>query len=87
MTLPLVFIVNGEDVHVDADDAAPLATARDWALRKSRNTGRLPDEWELCDVQGRPILDVLRPVSAYGFAPGTRLFLTLRVGAGGAPCA
>ena len=83
MALALVFIVNGEDVPVEAEESAPLAEARDQALRQSRNTARPPGDWELYDLQGRPILDVSKPLGAFGFATGTRLFLTLKVGAGG----
>jgi hypothetical protein len=79
----LVFIVNGEDVPVDANESAPLTNARDAALRLSRNTARPPNDWELYDIQGRPISDTSRTPVAFGFAPDTRLFLTLRVGAGG----
>lgn len=77
----LLFIVNGEDVIVRLPEPVSLARTRNEALVKSRNTGRPSEEWEIRRETGRAIdpnlmTDELRP--------GERLFLSLRVGFGGA---
>lgn len=79
----LMFIVNGEDVPVEVNPNQPLHVARSKALAQSHNTGRPHDEWEVRDITGSLIVDLSRPIESYGFGPDTRLFLTLRVGAGG----
>lgn len=75
------FIVNGEDVEVDARDSAPMWLARIVALEKSGNTGRPSDEFEMRDEYGWPISPTVR-VGSLGRYP--RVFLSLQVGAGGA---
>lgn len=80
----LTFVVNGEDVIVKVAPQKPLHAARNQALAQSRNTGRPPDDWELRTLAGVLISDLSRAVSSYGFQPDERLFLTLKVGAGGA---
>ena len=80
--LTIVFIVNGEDVPVEASVHAPLLAARNKALADSHNTGRPPEEWEIRDERGE-LLPPDRKVEAFNFADRVRLFLTLRVGAGG----
>lgn len=79
----LIFIVNGEDVQVSADDGASLEWARDEALRLSHNTGRPPGDWEVRDLDGQFIEDLSKALDELGLTNGTRLFLTLKVGAGG----
>jgi hypothetical protein len=81
-TIAILFIVNGEDVIVHAELAEPLAAARNKALAETRNTGRPPDEWEVRDETG-VLLDPSLPMTDFQFRPGVRLFLSLRVGAGG----
>lgn len=80
--LTLVFIVNGVDVTVEANVNAQLAAARNKALELSSNTGRAPDEWEIHNEAGQ-LLDASLKVLDLGLADGARLFLNLRVGAGG----
>jgi hypothetical protein len=80
--ITIVFIVNGEDVAVEANLNAPLQTARNKALELSHNTGRPPEEWEIRDERGQ-MLDSAAKISSFEFTDGIRLFLTLRVGAGG----
>ena len=83
MKLHLTFVVNGEKVDLELPPHEPLRAAVQQALAKSNNTGRDADQWELRYESGLIIPDVSKPVAEYGFAPGTCLYLTLRVGAGG----
>jgi hypothetical protein len=79
----LVFIINGEDfkVHTNLDDL--LRVAVEEALKVSGNTGRRdPSEWEVRNSAG-VLLEMAREIRALGLADGARLFLSLKVGAGG----
>ena len=80
--ITIIFIVNGEDVPVDASVHAPLLAARNKALADSHNTGRPPEEWEVRDERG-VLLPPEQKVETFNFPDRVRLFLTLRVGAGG----
>jgi len=80
--IELVFIINGEDFRVEANGHAPLLAAVQRALGESGNTGRGLDEWEVRDIQG-VLLDTHRSPLELGLISGARLFLSLRVGAGG----
>lgn len=80
--LTLIFVINGEDVEVDANVNAPLKVARNKALTESGNTGRPFDDWETRDEAGT-VLDPDQKVGTFDFEDGTRLFLNLAVGAGG----
>jgi hypothetical protein len=75
----VLFIVNGEDVPVQADPDLPLALAKRRALTLSRNTGRPDQDWELRHETGV----LVDEEAASSTVDGRRLFLTLRVGAGG----
>lgn len=81
--ITLIFIVNGVDVSIDANIHEPLKVARNKALTDSNNTGRPMDEWEVHNVEGQP-LDPDKKIEELGLADGARLFLNLKVGAGGA---
>lgn len=81
--MQLVFIVYGDNVSIEVDPTAPLATAVEAALVLSRSTGRPAGDWDIRDALGT-YLDPTRPVEKFGFKDGTRLFLSLRVAAGGA---
>jgi Protein of Unknown function (DUF2604) len=83
MIVQLTFVVNGEEVQVAVAAEAPLHLAVIEALHKSKNTARPPEEWELRYETGALIPDQSQPVESYKFPPGTHLYLTLRVGAGG----
>jgi len=74
------FIVNGEDIPVDVEDDLPLEWAKRRALRRSHNTSRPARDWELRHDSGQLVDDSIccAQVPEHG-----RLFLTLRVGAGG----
>ncbi len=81
-SITLIFIVNGVDVRVEANLHSPLKEARNRALADSNNTGRPMDEWEIHNAAGKP-LDPDKKIEELGLTDGTRLFLNLRVGAGG----
>ena len=78
----LVFIINGVDYPVEVNVEASLALAVERALVESRNTGRPPDEWEVRNAAG-VLLEKGRTIEDLGLKNGARLFLSLRVGAGG----
>ncbi len=80
--LALVFIINGEDVWVKTNPHAPLHAARAKALAESGNTGRPPEEWEIRSESGE-LLDPSSTPETLHLKENTRLFLTLKVGAGG----
>jgi hypothetical protein len=80
--ITIVFIINGQDVPVETNSNAPLKNAVREALRESGNTGREADEWETRDASG-VLLETNRKVQELGIVAGSRLFLSLRVGAGG----
>lgn len=80
--LSLVFIINGEDVPVKTNPHAPLQAARAKALAESGNTGRPPEEWEIRSESGM-LLDPNQTPEDLHLKENTRLFLTLKVGAGG----
>jgi hypothetical protein len=80
----LVFIINGEDFKVDTHADELLKAAVEKALIESGNTGRRsPKEWEVRDAAGI-LLEMARDIKSLGLADGARLFLSLKVGAGGA---
>jgi hypothetical protein len=81
--LTLIFIVNGVDVPVEANIHEPLKVARDKALRDSNNTGRPMDEWEIHNDAGQA-LDPDKKIVDLSLVDGARLFLNLKVAAGGA---
>jgi hypothetical protein len=78
----LIFIINGQDVSVEANAAAPLADAVQKALVESGNTARPASEWEVRDIKG-VLLPQNRTPRELDLHSGTRLFLSLQVGAGG----
>lgn len=78
--MPLViFIVNGEDVLVKRDFAAPLKEARDDALRESHNTFHPGERWEIRNEKG----ELIDPDVFYPAKQGEKFFLSLKVAAGG----
>ncbi len=78
----LIFIINGQDFAVEAHAHAPLLEAVRRALVESGNQGRPAEEWEVRNVSG-VLLDKSKTPLELGLVDGTRLFLSLRVGAGG----
>jgi hypothetical protein len=80
--ITIVFIVNGEDVPIATNVRPPLREAVARALTQSGNTGRPVDDWEVRDANGA-LLDTSRRIEDFAFSSGVRLFVSLRVGAGG----
>lgn len=80
--ITLIFIINGENFSVETNINAPLTAAVQRALSESGNSGRPLSEWEVRDSAGA-LLDMTRTVKELGLKNGARLFLSLRVGAGG----
>lgn len=80
--ITLIFIINGVDVSIEANINQPLKAARNQALETSDNTGRPPDEWEIHNIDGQA-LDADGKIEDLGLVDGTRLLLSLKVGAGG----
>jgi hypothetical protein len=78
----LNIVINGETFPVDTNVNAPLTTVAERALTESGNSGRPLGEWELRDSNGA-LVDMNRKVKDVGLKNGARLFLSLRVGAGG----
>ncbi len=78
----LIFIINGQDYIVEANLNAPLMVAVQQALVESGNQGRPAEEWEVRNVSG-VLLDQSKTPQELGLVDRTRLFLSLRVGAGG----
>lgn len=79
----LIFVVNGAEVLLDhLNVKEPLHATRNQALAKSNNTGRPPSDWQIKDERGNT-LDPDRRIESYAFPPGTKLYLSLGVGAGG----
>lgn len=80
--ISLVFIINGVDISIEVNPAAPLIEAVQRVLEESKNTGRPPEEWEVRNVDG-VLLEMNRTPKELDLQDGARLFLSLRVGAGG----
>jgi hypothetical protein len=78
----LIFIINGQDFPIEVNIHAPLMEAVQRALAESSNTGRPPDDWEVRDASG-VLLEKNRTPKDLGLHNGARLFLSVRVGAGG----
>jgi len=81
--ITLAFIINGASFAVETNTNPPLKEAVARALAESGNTGRPASEWQVRDESGN-LLDVNRKISDFGFLNGTKLYLNLAVGAGGA---
>jgi hypothetical protein len=77
--MPLVVVVNTEDVPVEANVNAPLQTVAQHALNGSESKDRQLSDFDFKDASGTP-LDLAKKVGDYGFTPGTKLFLSLKVG-------
>ena len=78
----LVFIINGQDYLSRVDPRLPLLIAVQQVLKESGNTGRPPEEWEVRDSAGVLLETSLTP-EHLNLTDGARLFLSLKVGAGG----
>ncbi len=78
----LIFIINGANFPLTVNINEPLKAAVAQALSGSGNTSRPPSEWQVRDANG-VLLETERKIKDFGFTNGTRLFLSLAVGAGG----
>lgn len=78
----LIFIINGQDFPIEVNVHAPLIEAVHRALAESGNTGRPVGDWEVRDTGGI-LLEKERTPKDLGLHNESRLFLSLRVGAGG----
>lgn len=78
----LIFIINGANFNVETNVNAPLSEAVGRALSGSGNTGRPVSEWQVRDSNGMLLQTDLK-IEDFRFSSGTRLFLSLAVGAGG----
>lgn len=82
----LLIVVNGQPISLEANQNEPLRALVNEALGKSGNSGQPAENWELRDAAGN-ILDLNRRVGDFQFKEGTKLFLSLKAGVGGAICA
>lgn len=80
--IELIFVINGVNFPLEVNINEPLGAAVARALGESGNSGRPPSEWQVRDSNG-VLLETQRHVKEFGFINGTRLFLSLAVGAGG----
>jgi hypothetical protein len=78
----LVFIINGEDYPTRVDPRLPLSLAVQRVLTDSGNTARPAEEWEVRDASG-VLLETNRTPHDLRLHNGARLFVSLKVGAGG----
>ena len=79
----LVFIINGEDFSIACSPKEILRLAVEKALAESGNTGRREiSEWEVRNEDG-VLLEMAREIEKLGLHEGARLFLSLKVAAGG----
>lgn len=77
--ISLIVVVNTEDISVDANLNAPLHAVAQHALKQSDSKDRPLSDFDLKDSSGNP-LDLSKKVEDFGFSPGTKLFLALKVG-------
>lgn len=80
--LPLRIVVAGQEITVVANINAPLRTVAEHALAQAGHAGRQLSDWEFKDERGTA-LDLDKKVGAFGFAAGSLLYLTLKVGING----
>jgi Protein of Unknown function (DUF2604) len=78
----IIFIVNGVDLRVEIPEYKKLSVAKETALNESNNISRSYIEWEIHNDEGY-MLDDSKTVYDLGIVDGDRVFLNLKVGAGG----
>ena len=81
--ITLTVVVNGRPTEVTDNIKAPLKTLIPKALEQTGNQGRPPSDWELRDAAGVE-LPLDQSIEAFNFPLGTKLFLNLKAGVGGA---
>lgn len=80
--IELIVVVGSQEYPVTVNLHSPLQIVRNEALAEAKATGQPPDRWDLKLPDGTP-LDVSRPVETFGFAPGTKLYCSQKIGVGG----
>lgn len=78
----LIFVVNGQPITQAVPLDLKIGAARNRALAAAKETGRPPDQWETRAGDGA-WLDPDALVSSLGITDGARLYVTLKVAAGG----
>jgi hypothetical protein len=81
--ITLTVVVNGRPTEVTDNVKAPLKTLIPKALEQTDNQGRPLTDWELRDAAGVE-LPLEQTIEAFNFPSGTKLFLNLKAGVGGA---
>ena len=82
--ITLTVVVNGRPTDVTENMKAPLHVIIPKALAQTNTHGQPPENWELRDAAGVE-LPLDQQIESFNFPPGTKLFLNLRAGIGGAP--
>jgi len=75
--------VNGEIVDLRVNENAPVQTLVDLALAKSSNSPASRDRWELRLPNGQQLTNLAAKIGTLGLLAGSRLSMSLAVGAGG----
>lgn len=78
----VIFVINGEDVPIEADDSNTLENIRNQVLVSSHNTGRSPEDWVIRNEKGE-LLEPASLITDASIKNGSKLFLTLKIGLGG----
>jgi hypothetical protein len=76
--LILTVVVADEEVHVEANENAPLRTVIPEALKLSGNAGRQPEDWQL--KRDFDVLNLDTKIKDFQFEPGMKLFMSLKAG-------
>jgi uncharacterized protein DUF2604 len=79
----LVVVVNGQPLPLEVNVSETLRELVTIALERSGNSGQPAENWELRDAEGH-VLNLDRSVGEFNFKEGTKLFLSLKAGVGGA---
>lgn len=81
--ITLTVVVNGRPTDVTENLKAPLRTLIPKALAQTNTHGQPPESWELRDAAGVE-LPLDQSIASFNFPAGTKLFLNLKAGFGGA---
>lgn len=82
-TIVIRFIVNGEELPLQVWPNQHLGELVRIVLEKTGNTGRPAGEWEVRTEAGLLIPDLNLKIESFHFADFVKLYITLKVGAGG----
>jgi hypothetical protein len=78
----MAMIINGHSVNVSCNQSLRLQNAIQRTLKITQNESRPLNDWQVRDANG-VLLETQRKLKDFKFENGTRLFLSLAVGAGG----